>query len=79
MLKQRSGLDPVRNAVMQFGGEPVIEQHRVIVNWAFERFKLDRAKVDRPLRGRCSSEAQSFIEKDPFALDICTPAQEEIA
>jgi len=31
-VKQRSDLDPVRNAVMQFGGERAIE-HRVIVSW----------------------------------------------
>src|SRR6266446_1273313 len=43
-VKQRAGLDPVRDFMMQFGREPAVE-HRVIVKRAFGRFK-----VDRPLR-----------------------------
>ena len=42
-VKQRAGLDPVRDFMMQFEREPA--EHRVIVKRAFACFK-----VDRPLR-----------------------------
>jgi hypothetical protein len=64
-VKQRAGLDPVRDFMMQFGREPAVE-HRVIVKRAFARFK-----VDRPLRRTMLINAASppFLTSSKGLLD----------